>query len=130
MLGEPIATQRIQEAETSAPRAVCGSGELEFLAVLLVDEIDSLSGMTLTSILDQLRTGYKNRPRGFPQSIVLCGVRDVQDQDLQPMTGKHVGPSPFNIIAKSLSIGNFSEAEIRAMYPEAAPHILLIVYSE
>ena len=46
--------------------------------VLLVDEIDTLIGDTLISVLRQLRAGYDQRPAGFPQSVVLCGVRDVR----------------------------------------------------
>ena len=45
--------------------------------VLLVDEIDSLVGDTLLSVLRQLRAGYEQRPEGFPQSVVLCGVREI-----------------------------------------------------
>lgn len=47
--------------------------------VLLIDEVDSLIGDTLISVLRQLRAGYSRRPALFPQSIVLCGVRDVRD---------------------------------------------------
>lgn len=47
--------------------------------VLLIDEIDSLIGDTLIAVLRQLRAGYDKRPANFPQSIVLCGVRNVQD---------------------------------------------------
>ena len=47
--------------------------------VLLVDEIDSLVGDTLLSVLRQLRAGYQQRPRGFPQSVVLCGVNRNHD---------------------------------------------------
>ena len=47
--------------------------------VLLIDEIDALVGDTLLSVLRQLRAGYVRRPQGFPQSVVLCGVRDVRD---------------------------------------------------
>lgn len=47
--------------------------------VLLIDEIDALVGDTLVSVLRQLRAGYVHRPAGFPQSVVLCGVRDVRD---------------------------------------------------
>ena len=46
--------------------------------VLLVDEIDSLVGDTLLSVLRQLRAGYENRPENFPQSVVLCGLRDIR----------------------------------------------------
>ena len=47
--------------------------------VLLIDEIDALVGDTLLSVLRQLRAGYPGRPARFPQSVVLCGVRDVRD---------------------------------------------------
>lgn len=47
--------------------------------VLFIDEIDSLIGDTLISVLRQLRTGYVSRPSAFPQSICLIGVRDVKD---------------------------------------------------
>ena len=47
--------------------------------VLLLDEIDSLVGDTLLSVLRQLRRGYERRPEGFPASVVLCGVRDIRD---------------------------------------------------
>ena len=39
--------------------------------VLLIDEIDSLVGITLISVLRQLRAGYDLRPGHFPQSVVL-----------------------------------------------------------
>ena len=47
--------------------------------VLLIDEIDVLIGDALLAVLRQLRAGYDERPSGFPQSIALCGVRDVRD---------------------------------------------------
>lgn len=47
--------------------------------VLLLDEIDSLSDLTLLSILRQLRNGYQNRPLSFPQSVALIGLKDVKD---------------------------------------------------
>ena len=47
--------------------------------VLLIDEIDTLVGDTLLSVLRQLRAGYDERPERFPHSVVLCGVRDVRD---------------------------------------------------
>ena len=51
--------------------------------VILIDEIDALVGDTLLSVLRQLRTGYVDRPRRFPHSIVLCGLRDVRDYRIQ-----------------------------------------------
>ncbi len=84
--------------------------------VLLVDEIDTLVGDTLLSVLRQLRAGYEHRPEGFPQSVVLCGVRDVRDYRIRSSTGEIIaGGSPFNVAAKSLRMGDFAEAEARAL---------------
>ena len=84
--------------------------------VLLVDEIDSLVGDTLLSVLRQLRAGYQQRPEGFPQSVVLCGVRDIRDYRIRSSTGEVIaGGSPFNVAAKSLRMGDFTEAETRAL---------------
>jgi hypothetical protein len=86
--------------------------------VLLIDEIDSLVGDTLISVLRQLRTGYNNRPAMFPQSIVLCGVRDVRDYRIHSGKGKDIitGGSAFNIKAESLRLGNFDLNEIKTLY--------------
>ena len=84
--------------------------------VLLVDEIDSLVGDTLLSVLRQLRAGYQQRPRGFPQSIVLCGVRDIRDYRIRSSTGEVVaGGSPFNVAAESLRLGDFTRKETRRL---------------
>ena len=84
--------------------------------VLLVDEIDSLVGDTLLSVLRQLRAGYEKRPEGFPQSVVLCGVRDIRDYRIRSSAGEVIaGGSPFNVAAKSLRMGDFTEAETRAL---------------
>ena len=84
--------------------------------VLLVDEIDSLIGDTLLSVLRQLRAGYEQRPEGFPQSVVLCGVRDIRDYRIRSSAGEVIaGGSPFNVAAKSLRMGDFTEAETRAL---------------
>ena len=58
--------------------------------VLLVDEVDALVGDTLLSVLRQLRAGYVRRPEGFPQSVVLCGVRDVRDYRIRSSAEKAV----------------------------------------
>ena len=85
--------------------------------VLLLDEIDSLVGDTLISVLRQLRSGYPRRPFAFPQSVVLCGVRDVRDYRIHASSEKDIitGGSAFNIKAKSLRLGDFDEAETRAL---------------
>ena len=74
--------------------------------VLLVDEIDSLVGDTLLSVLRQLHAGYEQRPEGFPQSVVLCGVRDIRDYRIRSSTGEVIaGGSPFNVAAEVASHG-------------------------
>ena len=85
--------------------------------VLLFDEIDSLVGDTLISVLRQLRSSYDERPEAFPQSILLCGVRDVRDYRIHASSEKDIitGGSAFNIKAKSLRLGDFDETEIRAL---------------
>ena len=84
--------------------------------VLLIDEIDSLVGDTLLSVLRQLRAGYDRRPESFPQSVVLCGVRNIRDYRIRSSSGEVIaGGSPFNIAAKSLRLGDFTEAETRAL---------------
>ncbi len=85
--------------------------------VLFIDEIDALVGDSLVSILRQIRSGYADRPAAFPQSIVLCGVRDVRDYRIVLSNQDIVtGGSAFNIKAKSLRLGNFSKEEIRELY--------------
>jgi len=58
--------------------------------VLFIDEIDALVGDTLISVLRQLRAGYTLRPDAFPQSIILCGVRDVRDYRIYSSREKDV----------------------------------------
>ena len=66
--------------------------------VLFLDEIDALVGDSLVSVLRQLRSGYTNRPKAFPQSIILCGVRDVRDYRIVLSNQDIVtGGSAFNI---------------------------------
>ena len=85
--------------------------------VLLIDEIDALVGDTLLSVLRQLRAGYAGRPAHFPQSIVLCGVRDVRDYRIHSDSEKTVvsGGSAFNIKAESLRLGDFTREEVRKL---------------
>ena len=88
--------------------------------VLLIDEIDSLIGDTLISVLRQLRAGYTKRPAYFPQCVVLCGVRDVRDYRIHSSRTKEIitGGSAFNVKAESLRLGNFSQVEIEALYQQ------------
>jgi hypothetical protein len=85
--------------------------------VLLIDEIDALVGDTLISVLRQLRAGYVNRPAAFPQSVILCGIRDVRDYRIHSESAGEIiaGGSAFNIKAKSLRLGDFDEADVRSL---------------
>ena len=88
--------------------------------VLLIDEIDALVGDTLISVLRQLRAGYTQRPTAFPQSVVLCGVRDVRDYRIHSSQEKAIitGGSAFNIKAESLRLGNFVQSEVGTVYAQ------------
>ena len=85
--------------------------------VLLIDEIDALVGDTLLSVLRQLRAGYDLRPESFPQSVVLCGLRDVRDYRIRSTADGTVvaGGSAFNVKAVSLRLGDFSRDETLAL---------------
>ncbi len=85
--------------------------------VLIIDEIDALVGDSLVAILRQIRSGYADRPALFPQSIILCGVRDVRDYRIVLSNQDIItGGSAFNIKAKSLRLGNFSKEEIHELF--------------
>ena len=89
--------------------------------VLLIDEIDALIGDSLVSVLRQLRAGYDRRPGRFPQSVVLCGVRDVCACRIHTASGGIVpGGSAFNVKAKSLRLSDFTEGEVRALVGQHA----------
>ena len=85
--------------------------------VLLIDEIDTLVGDTLLSVLRQLRTGYPRRPDRFPHAVILCGVRDVRDYRIHStaQNAPVLGGSAFNIKSKSLRLGDFTEPQTRAL---------------
>ena len=88
--------------------------------ILLIDEIDSLVGDTLISVLRQLRSGYDMRPGRFPQSIILCGVRDVRDYRIHSSKEKMIitGGSAFNIKAESLRLGDFGREDIHGLFKQ------------
>jgi len=127
LTGDSIAVPLMQEVlAASAPGAALGV----FLArwcvaspkpiVLLLDEVDALVGDTLIALLRQLRAGYLTRPSAFPQSLILCGVRDLQDYRIQASSEKSIitGGSAFNIKAKSLRLGDFIRQEVDSLLAE------------
>ncbi len=94
--------------------------QLDKPLVLMLDEVDALVGDTLISLLRQLRAGYPKRPDQFPQSLILCGVRDLRDYRIQSSSGKEAitGGSAFNIKADSLHLGDFDQRETAALLLE------------
>jgi hypothetical protein len=87
--------------------------------VLFIDEIDSLVGDTLISVLRQIRASYEKRPDKFPASLVLCGVRDIQDYRIQRSNQDIItGGSCFNIKAESLRLGNFTRDDVHTLLME------------
>ncbi len=86
--------------------------------VLFIDEIDSLVGDSLLSVLRQIRAGFTQRPDRFPQSICLIGLRDVRDYKI--WTKEHgifvSTSSPFNIKAESLTLSNFTHEQVKQLY--------------
>ncbi|MGE5343789.1 MAG: ATP-binding protein [Candidatus Omnitrophota bacterium] len=82
--------------------------------ILFLDEIDSLMDDVLVSILRQLRSGYPSRPKHFPSSLALVGLRDVREYKIKvrdecESAGKG---SPFNIKSDSLLMSNFEKEEV------------------
>jgi hypothetical protein len=87
--------------------------------VLLIDEIDALRDDALISVLRQLRDGYPRRPKGFPSSIGLIGLRDVRDYKVASGGSDQLHTaSPFNIKVESLTLRNFNESEVAELYQQ------------
>lgn len=87
--------------------------------VVFLDEVDSLAPGVLGPLLRQLRDRYNDRPRAFPWSLALVGMRDVKDYVVAAGgTGRSGAGSPFNILAGSLTIRNFTRDEIAELYAQ------------
>jgi len=84
--------------------------------VLFIDEVDNLMGEGLISVLRQLRSNYDARPTNYPSTVMLCGVRDIQDYRTDMVEMKNRVISAFNISAKSLRLGNFIGEEVKELY--------------
>jgi len=84
---------------------------------LFLDEIDALQDVALISVLRQLRDGYPDRPRFFPWSLALIGLRDVRDYKVASGGSDRLNTaSPFNIKVRSLTLSNFSAEDVSALY--------------
>ncbi|MDY7231867.1 ATP-binding protein [Hyalangium rubrum] len=87
--------------------------------VIFLDEIDALRDEVLVSVLRQLRDGYRNRPKLFPSSLALVGLRDVRDYKVAAGGGDTLGTaSPFNIKVESLTLRNFTRDEVAELYAQ------------
>ncbi|MEM9978971.1 MAG: ATP-binding protein, partial [Cyanobacteria bacterium P01_D01_bin.2] len=87
--------------------------------LIFIDEIDSLQNETLISVLRQLRSGYPDRPKNFPHSLALIGVRDVRDYKVSSGGSSRLNTaSPFNIKIKSLTLRNFNAEEVEQLYSQ------------
>ncbi|MBK8259161.1 MAG: AAA family ATPase [Polyangiaceae bacterium] len=85
--------------------------------VLFIDEVDSLEGPALVSILRQLREGYADRPESFPWSLALIGMRNVRDYKVtSDQVDRTHSASPFNIAAEAITLRDFSIEEVAALY--------------
>ncbi|MDE0308652.1 MAG: hypothetical protein OXI60_02310 [Acidiferrobacterales bacterium] len=95
----------------------CWSASESRPLVLMIDEIDALGGDMLISVLRQLRAGFPQRPGNFPQSVILCGVRDVRDYRIRSSRDNEIitGGSAFNIKAESLRLGDFDQSQTRSL---------------
>jgi hypothetical protein len=87
--------------------------------VIFIDEIDSLQNETLLSVLRQLRDGYPTRPKSFPQSVGLIGLRDVRDYKVASGGSDRLNTaSPFNVKVKSLTLRDFNLEEVSTLYEQ------------
>ncbi|MEN8218141.1 MAG: AAA-like domain-containing protein [Pseudomonadota bacterium] len=88
--------------------------------VVLMDEVDSLIGDGLISVLRQLRSGYSLRPKAFPHALCLIGLRDIRDYRIYSDSQQDyvIGGSAFNIKEKSIRLRDFTLAQIVQLYSQ------------
>ena len=87
--------------------------------VVFLDEIDALEGNALVSVLRQLRDGHPDRPKDFPWSIALIGMRDVRDYKMASGGSERSrSASPFNIKVESLTMREFTADEVTELYSQ------------
>jgi len=92
--------------------------ELPKPLVVFMDEVDSLMGDSLITVLRQLRSGYNRRPKAFPHAMCLIGLRDIRDYRIYSDSTKKyiIGGSAFNIKEKSIRLNNFSLSQVKNLY--------------
>lgn len=85
--------------------------------VLLIDEADALYGDAMVNMLRQLRSGFQWRPKNFPASIALVGLRDIREYRMkvradEPSMGIS---SPFNVKSKSYLLPFFTKKDVDSL---------------
>jgi hypothetical protein len=89
--------------------------------LVFFDEADCLSGNTLITFLRQIRNGYINRPEPpFVHSLALVGMRNLRDYKDQIRSDSETlgSASPFNIVAESINLRNFTKPEVAELYSQ------------
>ena len=118
-LQEVLQKERIEKSGVSAFLRFWAQ-ESSLPLVVFFDEFDGLVGATLITLLKQFRTNYTKRPKNFPQTICLVGVRDLRDYKVKTKEQEALGVlySPFNIKAESLVLPDFTEEQIKILYQQ------------
>ena len=91
--------------------------------VIMFDEVDCLSNGTMLSFLRQLREGYVNRGTiPFVHSLALVGMRNIRDFKVRIRPDQETlgSASPFNIVAESRTLRNFTHEEVGQLYAQHA----------
>ncbi|MCP4698963.1 MAG: ATP-binding protein [Gammaproteobacteria bacterium] len=89
--------------------------------VILFDEVDCLANGTLVAFLRQLRNGYVNRGQiPFVHSAALVGMRNIRDYKADVRDGQKTmgSASPFNIVAETMTLRNFTLEETAELYAQ------------
>ena len=87
--------------------------------IIFFDEADCLSEQTLITFLRQLRNGYNSRGTApFIHSLALVGMRNIRDfkARVRPDSQTLGSASPFNIVAASVTLRNFTQEEDSMLY--------------
>jgi hypothetical protein len=96
------------------------SARLDKDLVVFFDEADSLKERILLSFLTQLRDGYiaRSMRNPFPRSIALISMLNIRDYKakIRPESATLDSTSPFNIVAKALTLADFSRNDIKNLY--------------
>jgi hypothetical protein len=88
--------------------------------MLQTDGMDALIGDSLIGALRQVRAGNVDSPHAFPQTVILCSMRDVRDYGMLSFATKEIATSGdvFNIKAASIRLANFDEAALNELYQQ------------